>query len=318
MRDIKNYSTSEWLRFIPFKHAFKQTRNDVWLAIYKNFRSKALGVFLKETERLRNRNVWLIVAFEQPWVLDWMLRMAQRTLTDTAVLVFDNSRRAVARLDIERVCRNHGIPYLALPVNPTRHVNRSHGMAMTWIFHNVVRAIKPRLFAFIDHDMIPIQKIELSERLADQPFYGKLRTSPWAWQLWAGYCLFDFSTVADLRMNFLYDFSQKLDTGARNWGCLYQNHDRDRLRFADSRYVEVRDPATGKSMVVEIVDDRWLHIGNIGYNDNFRSKAQLCENLAQALEEAGPDSNANLLADRFCDGVSSVATLGVRPPTRFL
>ncbi|MGZ8428169.1 MAG: hypothetical protein ACXW4S_01800 [Candidatus Deferrimicrobiaceae bacterium] len=285
MRDINNFSASEWLRFLPFKYAFKQTRNDAWLAIYKKFRPKALDMFLRESERLRNRNVALVVAFEQPWVLDWLLRMAQRNLTDTAVLVFDNSRRTVARRDIELVCRNHGIPYLALPANPTRHVNRSHGMSMTWIFHNVVRAIKPRMFAFIDHDMIPVRKAEFSERLADQPFFGKLRTSPWAWQLWAGYCLFDFSTVADLPINFLYDFSQKLDTGARNWGCLYQHYDRDRLRFASSRYVEIRDPATGESTSVEMVDDRWLHIGNIGYNDNFRSKAQFCENLAHALDQ---------------------------------
>jgi hypothetical protein len=285
MRDWKNFSAGEWLRLVPFQHAFKQTRNDGWLAIYKKLRPKSLAMFLRETERLRDRNVALVVAFEQPWALDWLLRMAQRNLADTAVLVFDNSRRAAARLDIERVCRNLGIPYLALPANPTRHVNRSHGMAMTWIFHNVVRAINPRLFAFLDHDLIPVRKMELSERLRDQPFFGKLRTSPWAWQLWAGYCLFDFSTVAGLPMNFLYDFSQKLDTGGRNWGCLYRNYDRGRLRFAGSSYAEVRDPATGETRSMEIVDDRWLHIGSIGYNDNFRSRAQFCENLANALDQ---------------------------------
>jgi hypothetical protein len=285
MRDLNHFSASEWLRLIPFKYAFKLTRNDVWLAIYKKLRPKSLDMFLRETKRLENRNVALVVAFEQPWALDWLLRMAQRNLTDTAVLVFDNSRRTAARLEIEGVCRNRGIPYLALPANPTRHVNRSHGMAMTWIFHNIVRAIKPRMFAFIDHDLIPVGKMELSERLGDQPFFGMLKTSPWAWQLWAGYCLFDFSVVGGLPMNFLYDFSQKLDTGARNWGCLYQNHDRDRLRFASSRNTEVRDPATGISRTMQVVDDRWLHIGSISYNDNFRSKAKFCENLAHALDQ---------------------------------
>lgn len=285
MRDLNNFSASEWLRLVPFKYAFKQTRNDGWLAIYKKFRPKSLDMFLRETKQLGNRNVVLVTAFEQPWALDWLLRMAQRNLVDTAVLVFDNSRQPSARLEIERVCRSRGIPYLALPANPTRHVNRSHGMAMTWIFHNVVRAIKPRLFAFIDHDLIPVQKIELLERLRNQPFFGRLRASQWAWHLTAGYCLFDFSIVAGLPMNFLYDFSQKLDTGGRNWDCLYQNYDRDRLRFASSSFVEVRDPETGKSHSVEIIDDRWLHIGGIGYNDNFRSKAQFCENLAHALDQ---------------------------------
>lgn len=285
MRDLSRFSASEWLRFVPFNYAFKLTRNDVGLAIYKMLRPKSLDKFLMETKRLENRNVGLVVAFEQPWALDWLLRMSQRNITDSAVLVFDNSRRAAARLEIESVCRTRGIPYLALPANPTRHVNRSHGMAMTWIFHNIVRAIKPRMFAFLDHDLIPVGKMELSERLGDQPFFGMLKTSPWAWQLWAGYCLFDFSAVAGLPMNFLYDFSQKLDTGARNWSCLYRNYDRNRLRFASSRNAEVRDPATGMSRTMQVVDDRWLHIGSISYNDNFRSKAHFCEHLAHALDQ---------------------------------
>jgi hypothetical protein len=34
----------------------------------------------------------LVIAFEQPWVLDRLLRMAKLNLTATTVLVFDNSR----------------------------------------------------------------------------------------------------------------------------------------------------------------------------------------------------------------------------------
>ena len=285
MRDLSCFYASEWLRLVPFKYAFKMTRNDAWLAIYKKLRPKSMDMFLRETKRLENRNVALVVAFEQPWALDWLLRMAKINLPDTTVLVFDNSRRDSAKLEIEGVCLNHGISCLALPANPTRHVNRSHGMAMTWIFHNIVRTIKPRMFAFIDHDLIPVRKMELSERLGDLPFFGRLKTSPWAWQLWAGYCLFDYSVVAGLPMNFLYDFSQKLDTGARNWNCLYRNYDRNRLRFASSRNVEVRDPVAGISRSMQIVDDRWLHMGGISYNDNFRSKAQFCEHLAHALAQ---------------------------------
>lgn len=288
MRDLKDFSAGDWMRLAPLEYAFKQARNDAWLAIYRKFRPKELDSFLAGTERFRDRPVALVIAFEQPWALDWLLRMAQRNLADADVLVFDNSRRAEARIAVGQVCRNRGVPYLALPPNPTRHVNRSHGMAMTWIFHNVVLAIKPRLFAFIDHDLIPVRKTGFTERLADQPFFGKLRASAFAWQLWAGYCMFDFSAVAELPMNFLYEFSQKLDTGGRNWDCLYRNHERERLRFAGSRYADVREPSTGISLPMEIVDDRWLHIGNIGYNDNFRSKGEFCRKLARAMDEGVP------------------------------
>lgn len=285
MRNLKNFTANEWLHLLPLQHALKQARNDVWLTIYKKMRPKSLHSFLDETQQLKGRNIALVIAFEQPWALDWLLRMAQRNLTDTTVLVFDNSRQAAARLDIERVCRNRGAPYLALPANPTRHVNRSHGMAMTWVFHNVVRTIQPRLFAFLDHDLIPVEKISLAERLSGQPFSGYVRISNWAWNLWAGYCLYDFPSVAELPLNFLYDFSRKLDTGGRNWSCLYQNHDPKRLCFAGSNKVTVRDPVTATPHSVQMVDHSWLHIGGISYNDNFRPKAQFCENLALALDQ---------------------------------
>jgi len=285
MRNFSNFSAREWSRLIPLQYALKQVRNDAWLAYYRRIRPKTLAPFLRETERFRGGNIALVVAFEQPWALDWLLRMAQLNLTDSAVLVFDNSRRAEARAEIEKVCRKRGVPYLALPANPTRHVNRSHGMAMTWIYHNVVRAIQPRLFGFIDHDLIPVQEVALSERLSGQPFFGFTRVSTWGWNLWAGYCLYDFSRVSRLPLNFLYDFSKKLDTGGRNWSCLYAHHDRRELRHAESTMVAATDPVTGACHQVQMVDQRWLHIGSISYNDNFRSRAQFCENLALALDQ---------------------------------
>jgi hypothetical protein len=286
MRDLRNFTVKEWLVLSPFQYALKQARNDAWLAIYKKIRPKALQSFLVETQQLKGGNIALIIAFEQPWALDWLLRMAQRNLMDTTVLVFDNSRRASARIEIERVCRNHGVSYLALPANPTRHVNRSHGMAMTWVFHNVVRAIEPRLFAFLDHDLIPVEKISLAERLAGQPFFGFVRVSPWdCWNLWAGYCMYDYPSVSELPLNFLYDFSLKLDTGGRNWSCLYQKYDRQNFNFGGSEKLMVKDPATGESRSVQVVDHSWMHIGGISYNDNFRAKSQFCEHLALALDQ---------------------------------
>jgi hypothetical protein len=285
VRDLRDFSMREWLVLLPLQLAFKQARNDLWLSFYKRLRPPGFGPFLAESERFRDRNIALVVAFEQPWVLDWLLRMAARNLSDTTVLVFDNSRHASARQEIERVCRDRGTPYLALPPNHTRHVNRSHGMAMTWIFHNVVRAIRPRMFAFIDHDMIPVQSVALSERRGDQPFFGWERFSgKRAWNLWAGYSLFDFSATAQLPMNFLYDFSRGLDTGGRNWDCLYRRYDRTKLRFAGSRTVEIRVPGTGEVHSVQMIDDCWLHIGGIGYNDNFRAKSACCRELARAFD----------------------------------
>jgi len=285
MRELGNFTATEWLQLLPLRHALKQARNDIFLAIYKKIRPKALRSFLAETQQLKGKNIALIIAFEQPWALDWLLRMAQRNLTDTTVLVFDDSRRSAAKPELESVCRKHGVSYLALPANPTRHVNRSHGMAMTWVFYNVVRAIQPRMFAFLDHDLIPVEKISLAERLAGQPFFGDLRAKTHVWNLWAGYCMYDFATVAGLPLNFLYDFSRKLDTGGRNWNCLYKNYDREKLNLAASEFIMVKDPVTRETISLQVIDHCWFHIRGISYNDNFRSKLKLCEFLALGLDQ---------------------------------
>ena len=266
-------------------------RNDMWLAIYKKIWPKNLSSFLRETKSLKGRNISLVIAFEQPWALDWQLRIAQRNLMDNhAILVFDNSRRAAARLEIERVCRDRGAFYFALPMNFTRHVNQSHGMAMSWVFHNIVRAIQPRMFAFLDHDLIPIEKISLAERLANQPFYGDLRVNPWSWNLWAGYCLYNFQAVANMLLNFLYDFSQKLDTGGRNWRCLYQHHEQQHLAYAKSTSVTVKAPDMATPRAVQIVDNSWLHIGSISYIKAYVSKASyFCIRASRSTKESRHD-----------------------------
>ena len=185
-----------------------------------------------------------------------------------------------------RYGRDNGAPYLSLPANPTRHVNRSHGMAMTWIFYNVVRTVKPKLFAYLDHDMIPVSTTSFSASLGAQPFYGFRRfTSQASWNLWAGYCCYDFSFVADKKLNFLYDFFPRSRYWGRNWKPLYRWHEPDRMRFAENKHIHVHNPLTDEQFIAQVIDDCWFHIGGIGYNDNFRAKSDCCKNLARALDQ---------------------------------
>ena len=284
LRALQYFSIGEWLQILPLQHAAKQWRNDAWLAVYRRRRASGQAAFLRQVAPFADGNVALVIAFESPWVTDWQLTMARRHLTDAQVLVFDNSRSPARREEIERVCARHGAPYLALPRNRTRHVNRSHGMAMSWVFSNIVRPLAPRRFAFLDHDLIPLLPISLSERLGRQPFFGYRGKSSWGWSLWAGYCLFDFAHVKTLPLNFLYDFSNGLDTGGRNWKPLYRRHDATSLRFAEDEWVELAS-SDGTSPRVQVLDGAWLHIGGISYNRNFDAKAALCERLARTFHE---------------------------------
>jgi hypothetical protein len=285
VRALRHFSAGEWLQLLPLQHAAKQWRNDALLAIYQGRHAAEQELFLQQVAPLRGGNIALVIAFENPWVIDWQLAMAKRHLADTKVLVFDNSGAPAPRTEIARVCTQHGTPYLALPRNRARHVNRSHGMAMSWVFDQIVRRIEPRQFAFLDHDLIPLLPVSLAERLGDQPFFGLPLTSRWGWALWAGYCVFDYARVATLPLNFLYDFSNGLDTGSRNWAVLYQHFNAEALRFAGDAWLDVATRSTGDAQRVQVLDSRWLHIGGISYNKNFDSKEALCKELAQAFAD---------------------------------
>ena len=249
-----------------------------------NRRPPELDGFLSQVQHLAGQDIVLVIAFEQPWSLDWLLRRARTLVEGATVLVFDNSRRTEAHVAIQRVCRERDTPYLALPPNPTRHVNRSHGMAMTWVYRNVVRSIKPRMFGFIDHDLVPLQAVNVAARMCSQPIYGMPLQRQWAWQLWAGYCFFDYLQVERLPLNFLYDFSNGLDTGGRNWHCLYRNLQRSKLRLGLSHILDIQDVERRQMQPMQIVDDCWYHIGGVSYNGNFNSKATFAHRLAAELD----------------------------------
>ena len=267
MRHLTEFSAFEWLTLLPLQHALKQARNDAWLAVYKKSLPVELDRFLANHIGLADKNIVLVIAFEQPWALNWLLQMASRNLSDATVLVFDNSRNVSKRSELEQVCKQNNVPYLALPANPTRHVNRSHGMAMTWVYHNVVRAINPRIFGFIDHDLIPVRNVSIADKLAGQPVYGLLNQNKFGfWSLWAGYCFFDYAGTKGKSINFLYDFSRDLDTGGRNWDSLYRDLDPRHLRVAGTENIIMKVPSAGNSRPVQFIDGNWLHIGGISYN----------------------------------------------------
>lgn len=286
MRNINEFSISEWLTLLPLKQALKQARNDALLSFYKTKHPKELKKFLDKNKNLSGKNIAIVIAFEQPWALNWLLKMAKKNLPDVTVLVFDNSRTEAARIEIERVCNDHSAPYLGLPPYRTKHVNRSHGMAMSWVFDNVVRAIKPNIFGYLDHDLIPVDKTDFSERVGNQPLFGLINTGKFnTWSTWAGYCLFKYDAIKNASMNFLYDFFRDLDTGGRNWSPVYSKLDRTQLRFASREHVKVKIPSIDESRLVEFIDQRWVHIGGISYNDNLKAKFEFFNGLERALDE---------------------------------
>lgn len=284
MRPLNQFSGAEWLRLVPLGEGIRQVRNDLLLRAYLKAEAPALTQFLQSNAGLAGRDVAIVIAFQQPWTLEWLLQSASRKLPGVTVLVFDNSPDGGKREEIAAVCAREGAPYLALPPYRTRHVNRSHGMAMSWIYHRVVRELKPRIFGYLDHDLIPVRPVDFAQRLQGQVAYGLPNNGRnGCWSIWAGYCFYWFDQVRQRPLNYLYDFSRGLDTGGRNWAPLYRDLDRGRMRFAPQRFIDIT-LAAGAQRKIEVVDDCWVHMGGVGYNDNFESKFAFFEQLRLALE----------------------------------
>ena len=284
MREAHEFSAREWVRLVPAVQFLRQLRNDALLAHYRHRSTPEVPGFLQRHADLQGQRIAIVVAFEQPWALRWQLRMAARNLRGAQVLVFDNSRTPAMRQQIRAVCEEHRTPCLGLPRYRTRHANRSHGMAMSWIWHNVVRPLRPESFGFLDHDLIPVAPIDPAVHLRDQPAYGLVYPGMLHyWYLWAGYCFYRYEAVAARPLNFLYDFSRELDTGGRNWGPLYRSLDRERLHAARRELLPLRPPSWSEARQVEVLDGAWIHVGGVSYNDNFEVKHAFFEALLQAL-----------------------------------
>lgn len=289
MRGPSEFSAREWLLLKPFHNALRQIRNDLFLRRYLRATNPELRRFLEQHRHLRGRNLVVAIAFERPWVIDWLLRMAKRNLRNAELIIVDNSRFPKERAEIEAVCRKHGTPYLTLPPYKTHHVNRSHGMAMSWIVQNLFRPLEPNLFAFIDHDLIPVAPVDFAELMGDQPVYGLFKPGLGSyWHLWAGYCAYRLADFPAKGANFLYDFCRDLDTGGRLWTSVYSRLDRKELRFADDRRVELKPPGIDQSASVQIIDHCWMHFEGIGYNDNFEKRGAFFAAMEEALESGRP------------------------------
>lgn len=286
MRKLHQFSAGEWLRAVPVAHGFKQVRNDLLLKHYVRREAAGLAEFLRAQAHLAGCSVGIVIAFEQPWALQWQLRMAAQNLRSLRLLVFDNSREPEMRARIRAVCDEFGVPYLALPRYRTRHANRSHGMAMSWVWQQVVRPLRPSVFGFLDHDLIPLDAVDPTEALRDQPVYGLINKGNLQhWSLWAGYCFYRFDFAVDRPLNFLYDFSRGLDTGGRNWNPLYRKLHGPGLRFARQEFVPVQPPGMDAPRKIEVLDDAWVHVGGVSYGDNFERKHALFEALLLARSQ---------------------------------
>lgn len=301
MRAITKYTLKEWLRFDPALWYLKEKRND-WVS--RNFiqkRPKELKSFLEDNQQLKGKTIATVVAFNSPWIIENLILAMKRYVKGAELLVCDNSNNPELRAEIADVCHAANVPYLALPENPEKHPCRSHGIAMNWIFYNLIQPLQPFVFACIDHDLIPFRPIRLEDLVKQQPVYGYFIDRKWAWSLWAGYAIYDFNITKNKAVNFNNDRAANLDTGGRNWKPIYRNLNKADLKFANLATYTIRHPKKSDKIEGYIFDDAWLHVMSVGQRkgrkDTFSVKAKFYADLFEHINKGNELSEYIQLAD---------------------
>jgi len=271
MRAFREYSVPEWLRLVPLKWLVKQIRNDI--GAYFFCRSAArVEIFLDKlrVEPPEQLDLAVVIAFENVQVIRNQIIARNKYQFFSNVLIVDNSRDDSKSSEIQALCRMESVPYIRLPKLNLRHPARSHSYALQWAYKNVVESIKPRSFGFIDHDLFPFCNKSPFERVENTPFYGLKRDGVignGSWQLWTGFCFFNYKMTQEYALNFFYDLSNGLDSGGRNFSQLYRFFSQEDIFYTNQSLATF--DIGGQKMTLEILDGAWIHLGGVGYMQNF-------------------------------------------------
>ncbi len=251
----------------------KNLRNGL---IDRTFRRAAAAEGWRIADQLSHdgvREAAFTIAFNTPWAIDLLTRQWSRNHPDLRLVVIDNSSDRSARVAHEGLCRQRGVRYLPLPRNPEWSPNRSHGIALNWVWFNVVRHARLDVAGFIDHDCIPVASLDLRSRLAGRAAYG-LRgaslTHPQAWNLWAGYCFFRPAAAEGLAVDFKHRIELGLDTGGGNWTGFYRHLDPAAVGEAGHRIVQIELGDGRPPYAMLLLDEAFLHLDGASYREAFR------------------------------------------------
>ena len=150
---LADFTTDDWLRLRPLTQSLKTLRYDANNALHIRKLARG-GDVAAVTRSLTGRRVLITVAVEDPQAIDWQIRLVRRYVACDLHLIADNSGDDVAANAIRSASDSAGALYLRLPASAARS-SRSHGLALNWLWTNVVRPGRPAAFGFLDDDFFP-------------------------------------------------------------------------------------------------------------------------------------------------------------------
>jgi len=237
MRPLNEYSWSDWRRLRPMTHWLKTLRYNAGRNAYVSRPARVSDATLND--RIRGRRVLVTIAFDDLEAIDLQVRLIARFVADVVHVIADMSMDEDVAAQTAAVAARGNAPYVRLPANPLRRqdqASRTHGLALDWVWRNIIRPGEPDRFGFIDHDVFPTGATDPFAMLDRQPVYGWIREVGPRWFLPAGFSMFRFDAVKNLPLDFSQDWFNGLDTCGANWSVLFSKLDRRKLTFAPTRF----------------------------------------------------------------------------------
>ncbi|MGU3496951.1 hypothetical protein ACLBXM_23155 [Xanthobacteraceae bacterium A53D] len=303
MRALKDYSPREWLAAAPLVHGLRRGRNVLVDRIYRGRTADGQTALIErlKAEARQAPAMAFTIAFNLPEAVALLADGMARFAPGIPLVVCDNSSRPEARAAIAALCAERGLFYCPLPPSPFKggkNGSRSHGVALNWVWQVLIRPVAPKVFALLDHDLVPLAPVDLPALVAGQPAYGMVRhgTRFGGWYLWPGYSVFDFAAVKALPLDFGTDTPLTLDTGGQNWGVLYRRQDLSAQQQATTRTAWIVDPETG-TREPYLLADAWLHVGGAGH----RGGGAAALATVRAAYEADPEGMLERLLETATD-----------------
>lgn len=242
----------------------------------------------------------IIVAFNNEKIIKILIDKLEKYFKDPYQLIIaDNSSIENKSKLIYDLCTRYKVSYFRLPKQSFYKLSSSHGVALNWIYKNIIKKRKPDYFGFIDHDLFPISDVTIIPYINAQNIYGlkhygvdnfatNKRNDVWEknesgyWYFWPGFSFFKFAYIRSIKkVNFLPCVKRKvlLDTGGSNFESIYSQCKEDELKFPDHTFVPTRE-----GRMIELIDNKWVHTlnGSNWRNLNWEDKA--VENILEAFE----------------------------------
>ncbi|MGE0845029.1 MAG: hypothetical protein AB7L41_02095 [Flavobacteriaceae bacterium] len=249
----------------------KRVRNTLIDRRYSRRPSPDLAALLADERVRAARNLTVSIAFNDTGTIDLLAEAWNRHISDSLLVVADNSKKEGAREEIRRICARHGIPYLSLPVNPADHISRSHGHALNWVWRNVIGQLEPAIFGTIDHDCYPVAPFSVAGFVGDLACAGVARIDEAGHGnlfLWPGFSFFRLGAPEIGRLDFLNARQDYMDTGGANWRLFLRDLPADRIRWL--RRTLLKEPmASGEEITLEGIADSFVHLGYLTWTDRF-------------------------------------------------